>query len=164
MNHRRHFPLRSTFREESRRPSCRPWLKIPMTDRKLPVIWRDCFCKFTRYFRNQPIPITFTLLPKQAHRWIPRTVFTISHPTPVGVERQQRPRLLTECAGKMRRHRVNRDDEIERAHHPRIVERVVATGNNSERSVPTRTMRVALQNVPLNTRNIHEQLNSLEWD
>ena len=58
-------------------------------------------------------PLTLALLTKEAHRRIPRAVVASIHPAPVWFFLQQRPDGNAESAREMRRHRVDRDHQID---------------------------------------------------
>ena len=58
-------------------------------------------------------PVSGDALAEETCGRIPRTVFAIEEPAPVGIVRQQNPNRLAECAGEMRDGGVNGDQQIE---------------------------------------------------
>ncbi len=59
-------------------------------------------------------------------------------------------------------HRVDSDDEIERAHYSCVVERIMSSGDRSELAIPTSAQRIALQEVPVDLLQLRESLNLIK--
>ena len=59
------------------------------------------------------LPIAGAGLSKKPHRWIPRRIVAVEHPSPIRHMRQQNPRRFSHRAGEMRDRRIDGDDQIQ---------------------------------------------------
>jgi hypothetical protein len=87
---------------------------------------RDCSERGAHTLDDR-IPIAGPLLAEETHGGVPRRVVAIFHPPPVGIGREERPGRDAECAGEMRGHGVDGDDEVHGAHELRGLHRLVHT-------------------------------------
>ncbi len=62
---------------------------------------------------NHAAPVTERGLAEQAGGRIPRAVFAVQQPAPIGIERQQQPHRLAQHRRQMGDRRVHRDDQIQ---------------------------------------------------
>src|SRR4051812_35405334 len=114
--------------------------------------------------RNHGLPVTRLWLAKQTHRWIPRRILAINHPSPVARHGEQGPHRHPERARQMGGKAVDGDHEIECAHDGGGFLDRIAAADPAGIARPFRKRLPALQGMQLDARDSKQGLEKPEWN